>query len=205
MLEALENGVRGGKWFSLIDKVWKEDNLSAAWLKTTLNGGSPGMDGQTVRQFTAHLDKELKTLRSQLMDESYTPQPVRRCWIPKPASTQKRPLGIPAVRDRIEHAFGVRPLDGPDLEPERRVVVQVVVLGQHPDPDRVRLVRAAHLLAPPDGHHREGVLGQHVLEEVLVAVLEHGHIEALAGEEHRVQGEHPQIHDGGTVPCRGWG
>ena len=127
MLEALENGVRGGKWFSLIDKVWKEDNLSAAWLKTTLNGGSPGVDGQTVRQFTAHLDKELKTLQRQLMEGSYTPQPVRRCWIPKLGSKEKRPLGIPAVRDRIvqgairnviepileqrfaEHSYGFRP------------------------------------------------------------------------------------------------
>jgi RNA-directed DNA polymerase len=97
MLEALENGVRGGKWFSLIDKVWKEDNLSAAWLKTTLNGGSPGVDGQTVRQFTAHLDKELKTLQRQLMEGSYTPQPVRRCWIPKLGSKEKRPLGVPTV------------------------------------------------------------------------------------------------------------
>jgi RNA-directed DNA polymerase len=127
MLEALENGVRGGKWFSLIDKVWKEDNLSAAWLKTTLNGGSPGVDGQTVRQFTAHLDKELKTLQRQLMEGSYTPQPVRRCWIPKLGSKEKRPLGVPAVRDRIvqgairnviepileqgfaEHSYGFRP------------------------------------------------------------------------------------------------
>jgi RNA-directed DNA polymerase len=127
MLEALENGVRGGKWFSLIDKVWKRDNLSAGWLATTLNGGSPGVDGQTVRQFTAHLDKELKTLQRQLMEESYTPQPVRRCWIPKPGSKEKRPLGIPAVRDRIvqgairnviepilerefaEHSYGFRP------------------------------------------------------------------------------------------------
>lgn len=127
MLEALENGVRGGKWFSLIDKVWKEDNLSAAWLNTTRNGGSPGMDGQSIRQFSAHLDKELKTLRRQMMEDSYTPRPVRRCWIPKPGSKEKRPLGIPAVRDRIvqgairnviepiferefaEHSYGFRP------------------------------------------------------------------------------------------------
>lgn len=127
MLEALENGVKGNKWFSLIDKVGKGDNLSAAWLKTTLNGGSAGIDGQTTRQFTAHLDRELKGLQRQLMDDSYTPQPVRRCWIPKPGSKEQRPLGIPAVRDRIvqgatrnviepiferhfaEHSYGFRP------------------------------------------------------------------------------------------------
>ncbi len=101
MLEALENGVKGSKWFSLIDKVWKGDNLSAAWLRTTLNAGSPGVDGQSIRQFSTHLDKELKTLQRQLMDGSYTPQPVRRCWIDKLGSHEKRPLGIPAVRDRI--------------------------------------------------------------------------------------------------------
>lgn len=127
MLEALENGVKGNKWFSLIDKVWKGDNLSAAWLKTTLNGGSPGVDGQTIRQFTANLEKELKALQSQLMQASYTPYPVRRCWIDKPGSKDKRPLGVPVVRDRIvqgaarnvlepiferefaEHSYGFRP------------------------------------------------------------------------------------------------
>jgi len=127
MLEALENGVKGSQWYSLIDKVWKRDNLSAAWLKTTLNAGSPGIDGQSIRQFTAKLDWELKTLQRQLMDGSYTPQPVRRCWIEKLGSQEKRPLGIPAVRDRIvqgairhvlepicerefaEHSYGFRP------------------------------------------------------------------------------------------------
>jgi RNA-directed DNA polymerase len=127
MLEALENGVKGGKWFSLIDKVWKEENLSAAWLNTTLNGGSAGIDGQTVKQFTEHLDKELKTLQWQIREGSYTPKPLRRCWIPKPGSKENRPLGIPVVRDRIvqgaarnvmepifeqqfaEHSYGFRP------------------------------------------------------------------------------------------------
>jgi hypothetical protein len=49
MLAALENGVKGGKWFSLMDKVWKRANLAAAWLKSALNGGSPGVDGQSLR------------------------------------------------------------------------------------------------------------------------------------------------------------
>jgi RNA-directed DNA polymerase len=101
MLEALENGVKGSKWFSLIDKVWKGDNLAAAWLRTTLNGGSPGVDGQTIQRFTANLDKELKMLQGQLMDGSYTPCPVRRSWIEKPGSKDQRPLGVPVVRDRI--------------------------------------------------------------------------------------------------------
>ena len=60
MLQALEKGVKGGKWFSLIDKVWKGDNLSAAWMKTLVNGGSAGIDGQSIQQFTLHLEKELE-------------------------------------------------------------------------------------------------------------------------------------------------
>ena len=127
MLQALENGVKGGKWFSLIDKVWNLDNLSAAWMKTFVNGGSVGVDGQSVQQFTQHLSQQLDKLQGELRDGRYTPQPVRRCWIPKLGSKDKRPLGIPAVRDRIvqgairnviepiferefaEHSYGFRP------------------------------------------------------------------------------------------------
>ena len=127
MLQALENGVKGGKWFSLIDKVWQEDNLSAAWFKTLVNGGSAGVDGQSIQQFTQQLGKQLEKLRQELKEQRYRPQPVRRHWIPKPGSKEKRPLGIPAVRDRIvqgairnviepicerefaEHSYGFRP------------------------------------------------------------------------------------------------
>jgi RNA-directed DNA polymerase len=127
MLQALEHGVKGGKWFSLIDKIWIADNLSAAWLKTVVNDGSAGADGQTVRQFTARLDQELERLRRELQTGQYVPQPVRRCWIPKLGSRELRPLGVPAVRDRIvqgairnviepiferqfaEHSYGFRP------------------------------------------------------------------------------------------------
>jgi RNA-directed DNA polymerase len=101
MLQTLENGVKGGKWFSLIDKVWKEDNLNAGWFKTFVNEGSAGVDGQSIKQFTARLGTELETLQRELRDGSYVPLPSRRCWIPKPGSKEKRPLGIPAVRDRI--------------------------------------------------------------------------------------------------------
>jgi RNA-directed DNA polymerase len=97
MLAALENGVKGGKWFSLMDKVWKRANLAAAWLKSALNGGSPGVDGQSLRQFTAHLGKELEKLEKELREGAYVPHPVRRCWIDKEGSTEKRPLGIPTV------------------------------------------------------------------------------------------------------------
>lgn len=101
MLQALENGIRGGKWFSLIDKVWKKENLCAAWLKAHANRGSAGVDGQSVQGFTAQLDWELRKLQGELKGGSYEPHPVRRHWIPKPGGKEMRPLGIPAVRDRI--------------------------------------------------------------------------------------------------------
>lgn len=101
MLRTLETGVKGGKWFSLIDKVWKKDNLAASWARTLQNGGSAGVDGQGIGQFTGNLNRELERLHRELREGSYLPQPARRCWIPKPGSQETRPLGIPAVRDRI--------------------------------------------------------------------------------------------------------
>lgn len=127
MLEALETGVKGGKWFSLIDKVWKKGNLAQAWMKAHLNGGSAGVDKQTIKQFTAGLSFELDRLHLELKEGRYAPLPVKRCWIPKLGSNEKRPLGVPAVRDRIvqgairnviepifehcfaEHSYGFRP------------------------------------------------------------------------------------------------
>ncbi len=117
MLQTLENGVRGGKWFSLIDKVWKPSNLAAAWLKSLQNGGSAGVDGQSVKAFTAQLDRQLGRLEEELRANSYAPQPVKRCWIPKPGSKERRPLGIPAVRDRIVQG-AVRNVIEPILERE---------------------------------------------------------------------------------------
>jgi RNA-directed DNA polymerase len=68
------------------------------------NGGSAGADKQTVAHFARQAESELTRLHEQLRDGTYRPQPVRRAWIPKPGSKEKRPLGIPAVRDRIVQA-----------------------------------------------------------------------------------------------------
>jgi len=59
---------------------------------------------QTVGHFARHAEAELQRLHEQLREGTYRPQPVRRAWIPKPGSNDKRPLGIPAVRDRIVQA-----------------------------------------------------------------------------------------------------
>lgn len=114
-------------WFSLMDKTYAPDNLQSAFTKVWRNGGSAGADGQTVAHFARKAEAELAGLHEQLRQGTYRPQPGRRAWIEKPGSKEPRPLGVPAVRDRIvqgalrhvlepifetdfaEHSYGFRP------------------------------------------------------------------------------------------------
>jgi RNA-directed DNA polymerase len=91
-------------WFTLVDKTYAPVNLGSAFQKVWANGGSAGADKQTVAHFARQAETELTRLHELLRDGTYRPQPVRRAWIPKPGSKEKRPLGIPAVRDRIVQA-----------------------------------------------------------------------------------------------------
>lgn len=100
MLAALENGVRGGKWFSLIDKVYRKETLKAAWHKVKDNGGAAGVDGQSVERFGMRVELYLEELERALRTQEYRPQPIRRVEIPK-GGGKMRPLGIPVVKDRI--------------------------------------------------------------------------------------------------------
>lgn len=101
MLAALENGVKGGRWFSLMDKVYAPANLAAAWKRVRSNRGAAGVDHQSVEDFERHARKYLDELHRELREGHYRPSAVRRQWIPKPGTSQQRPLGIPTVRDRI--------------------------------------------------------------------------------------------------------
>ncbi|MEN6451401.1 MAG: group II intron reverse transcriptase/maturase [Thermoguttaceae bacterium] len=127
MLTALEQGVKGGVWFSLIDKVNAPANLFASYAKVAANGGAAGVDHVSVEDFTKRLARNLERLAAQLKDGTYRPQGVRRVNIPKPGTQETRPLGIPTVRDRVvqgalrhvlepiferqfaEHSYGFRP------------------------------------------------------------------------------------------------
>jgi RNA-directed DNA polymerase len=100
MLAALENGVQGGKWFSLIDKVYRAETLRAAWQRVKANGGAAGVDRQSVERFAARGEMYLEELSTALKKGTYRPQPVRRVEIPK-GGGKFRPLGIPVVKDRI--------------------------------------------------------------------------------------------------------
>lgn len=101
MLDALQIGVRGGKWHTLHDKVYKTLNLYSASLSVLGNQGAAGVDHQTVEQFQDRNLEELKRLEEELRTGKYQPHAVKRVWIPKPGSTEQRPLGIPTVRDRV--------------------------------------------------------------------------------------------------------
>jgi RNA-directed DNA polymerase len=101
MLTALDEGVKGGVWFRLIDKAFSERNLHASFCKVAANGGAPGVDHITVEEFERPLDANVAKLAAALRDGSYEPQTIRRVYIPKPESREQRPLGIPTVRDRV--------------------------------------------------------------------------------------------------------
>jgi RNA-directed DNA polymerase len=138
MLTALEQGVRGGRWHTLIDKVFAVATLRAAFTRVKANRGAPGVDHVTVAMFEARLDANLAALSQSLRDGTYRPQPIRRHWIPK-GPRERRPLGIPTVRDRVvqtalrlvlepifdatfaPHSYGFRPQRG-TKQALRRVV-----------------------------------------------------------------------------------
>lgn len=100
MLAALDNGVKGGKWFSLIDKVYTLKTLEAAWRKVRGNNGSAGVDDISIERFDADAEKYLTEVSEAMKAGTYEPQPVKRVYIPK-GKGKKRPLGIPVVKDRV--------------------------------------------------------------------------------------------------------
>jgi len=100
MLSALVNGVKGGKWFSLMDKVFAPKTLALAWTRVRANKGAAGVDGQSIERFAAKADFYLAELSTALQEGTYRPQAVKRVDIPK-GDGRTRPLGIPTVKDRI--------------------------------------------------------------------------------------------------------
>lgn len=100
MVSALENGVKGGRWYSLMDKVYAPATLAAAWARVRANRGAAGVDGVSVERFAARSEAYLAELASALREGSYRPQPVKRVEIAK-GDGGRRPLGIPVVKDRI--------------------------------------------------------------------------------------------------------
>lgn len=147
MLTALEKGVKGGKWFSLIDKVSPMDNLRRAFEQVRARRGAPGVDHQTITMFEARLEDNLAQLHEALVNGTYQPKAIKRVWIPKPGTKELRPLGIPCVCDRVvqaalvnvlepiferdfaEHSYGFRP--GRGCKDSLRCVDDMLKKGYH--------------------------------------------------------------------------
>jgi len=133
MWTAREEGVKGGKWFRLIDKVYALPNLrkAFAWVKAKSNAA--GVDHVTVEEFERHLEANLEKLAQSLREGTYRPQAIRRAWIPKLGSKEMRPLGIPTVRDRVVQA-ALRAGAGADLRaglrgPKLRIPTETELQG----------------------------------------------------------------------------
>lgn len=130
MLTTLDEGVEGGRWFRLFDKVFAERNLWSAFQQVARNDGAAGVDHQSTTDFEQQMPGILRKLSESLQAGEYQPQAIRRVHIPKPGTNETRPLGIPTVRDRVvqaavvnviepiferdfaEHSYGFRPQRG---------------------------------------------------------------------------------------------
>src|SRR5438128_6230906 len=127
MLATLERGIKGGKWYSLMDKVWKMENLKRAVEKVAQGKSRQKADGRKCRRYADQSAQRLPPLQAKIQSGQYQPKPVQRVWIPKLGSKEMRPLGVPEVENRVvemalrnvlepifehdfaEHSYGFRP------------------------------------------------------------------------------------------------
>ena len=91
------------RWFhALWDRIHRRDVLERAWRQVRENRGAAGVDRTTIAQIEADgVVAFLDELEAELCEQRYRPGPVRRVHIPKPGRSETRPLGIPAVKDRV--------------------------------------------------------------------------------------------------------
>jgi RNA-directed DNA polymerase len=121
-LHAKAKGEPETRFYALYDKVYRNDVLWQAHRRCRINGGVPGVDGQTFADIEEYgVAKWLAELAQDLKGKTYHPQAVRRVWIPK-GDGNRRPLGIPTVRDRVVQMAVVlvlEPIFEADLQPEQ--------------------------------------------------------------------------------------
>ena len=141
---ALHDKAKGSpkfRFYALYDKMYREDVLAFAYECCKANGGAAGVDGQTFEDIEAYgVKKWLDELTQELRSRTYQPQPVRRVWIPKPDGKQ-RPLGVPAIKDRVAQTAAVlvlEPIFEADLPPEQ--------YAYRPDRSALDAVRHVHKL-----------------------------------------------------------
>jgi len=169
MLATLERGIKGGKWFSLIDKVWKKENLESAVTQVARGKSEKKADGRRCRRYAKTRHRRLPKLQEQLKNGTYQPQPAQRVWIPKLGSKELRPLGVPPVENRVvemalrhviapifenvfaEQSYGFRPQRGAKdalrrvvqrLQKGKRWVVDADIKGYFDNIPQDQLLRA---------------------------------------------------------------
>jgi retron-type reverse transcriptase len=95
----------GRRFHALQDKVYRGDVLWRAWVAVRRNNGAPGIDATTLAEVEEYgVDRLLGELAEDLKGGRWRPLPARRVFIPKPGTTEQRPLSIPSVGDRIVQA-----------------------------------------------------------------------------------------------------
>lgn len=121
-LHAKAKGEPAYRFYSLYDKIQRDDVLLHAWRCCRSNGGAAGVDGQSFAQIEAQgVERWLGELAEELHKKTYKPQAVRRVWLAKPDGKQ-RPLGIPTIRDRVVQMAAVivlEPIFEADLAEEQ--------------------------------------------------------------------------------------
>jgi RNA-directed DNA polymerase len=141
-LHAKAKEAPGFRFYALYDKVYRNDVLAFAYQCCKANGGAAGVDSQTFEDIGAYgLERWLDELAQELKSRTYRPLPVRRVYIPKPDGRQQRPLGIPAIRDRVAQTAAVlvlEPIFEADLQPEQ--------YAYRPDRSALDAVRQVHKL-----------------------------------------------------------
>ena len=122
-LHVKAKGDPGFRFYTLSDKVWREDVMAAAWQAVRRNGGACGVDGETFERIEERgVDGWLGGLARELRENSYRPHAVRQVLIPKKQPGKFRPLGIPCIRDRVAQTAAMlvlTPIFEADLQPEQ--------------------------------------------------------------------------------------
>ncbi len=121
-LHAKAKAEPGFRFYSLYDKIYREDILAHAYAQCRANKGAPGVDGQDFEDIESYgVERWLGELALALKEETYRPDLIKRVFIPK-ANGGRRPLGIPTLRDRVCMTAAVlvlEPIFEADLPPEQ--------------------------------------------------------------------------------------